>query len=199
MIGRLQGRLLVKQPPHLLLDVSGVGYELEAPMSTIYDLPDIGGEVTLLTHLTVRDDAHILYAFLTESERGLFRTLIKVNGVGPKMALGILSAMNPAEFSTRILQGDQTALTKIPGVGKKTAERLIIEMRDRLEKPDTVPASASTSGGIAAPADDPLTEAIQALVALGYKPQEASRMTSRIDSDGLSSDEIIRQSLRAAL
>lgn len=198
MIGRLKGELVFKQPPHLLVDVSGVGYELEAPMSTIYDLPEAGHEVILLTHLTIRDDAHILFAFLTEAERSLFRTLIKVNGVGPKMGLGILSAMNPSEFRARILQGDNTALTKIPGVGKKTAERLIIEMRDRLEKTEAG-ANASAVGTSPASKSNPLTEATQALVALGYKPQEASRMTGRIDSDGLSSDEIIRQSLRAVL
>jgi len=198
MIGRLKGELLFKQPPHLLVDVSGVGYELEAPMSTIYDLPEAGHEVVLLTHLTIRDDAHILFAFLTEAERSLFRTLIKVNGVGPKMGLGILSAMNPAEFRARILQGDNAALTKIPGVGKKTAERLIIEMRDRLEKTEAGVESYAV-GTTPSSRADPLTEATQALVALGYKPQEASRMTGRIDSDGLSSDEIIRQSLRAVL
>lgn len=195
MIGRLKGELLLKQPPQLLVDVGGVGYELEAPMSTIYDLPELGHEVVLLTHLTIRDDAHILFAFLTEAERSLFRTLIKVNGVGPKMGLGILSAMNPAEFRARILQSDNTALTKIPGVGKKTAERLIIEMRDRLDKTDENYASASAGMTEL----NPVTEATQALVALGYKPQEASRMTGRVNSDGLSSDEIIRQSLRAVL
>lgn len=198
MIGRLKGELLLKQPPQLLVDVSGVGYELEAPMSTIYDLPEVGHEVVLLTHLTIRDDAHILFAFLTEAERSLFRTLIKVNGVGPKMGLGILSAMNPAEFRTRVLQGDNTALTKIPGVGKKTAERLIIEMRDRLEKTEAGMDSFIIGTSETNRANS-LTEATQALVALGYKPHEASRMTGRINSDGLSSDEIIRQSLRAVL
>ena len=197
MIGRLRGELVSKQSPQLLVDVNGVGYEVESPMSTIFELPDIGQPVVLLTHLVVREDAQILYAFLSEAERLLFRTLIKVNGVGPKMALGILSAMNPVEFKTCVLQGDAAALTKIPGVGKKTAERLIVEMRDRLEKAtDGISMSPDT---ITSRHKDPLQEATQALVALGYKPVEASRMISAINSHDLSSDEIIRQALKGTL
>ena len=197
MIGRLSGELVSKQPPHILVDVNGVGYEVESPMSTIFELPETGQSVTLLTHLVVREDAQILYAFLTEAERLLFRTLVKVNGVGPKMALGILSAMNPVEFKTCVLQGDTASLTKIPGVGKKTAERLVVEMRDRFEK--TVGGVDMASDTMTSGQTDPLQEATQALVALGYKPAEASRMISAVEASGLSSDEVIRQALKGTL
>ena len=198
MIGRLAGRLLAKQPPFLLVDVSGVGYELEAPMSTFYNLPAVGESVVLVTHLLVRDDAHILYGFHGDSERLLFRTLLKVNGVGAKMALAILSGMSVAEFSLCIGNGDAVTLTRLPGIGKKTAERLIIEMRDRLEKLDAGPvASIAPSGGVAAAGDDPVADAVSALVALGYKGPEASRMVRKVDCDGLASEDIIRAALQA--
>ena len=200
MIGHLRGQLVAKSPPTLLVDVNGVGYEVEAPMSTIFDLPPVGEQVTLVTHFYVREDAQILFGFLTASERTLFRLLLKVNGVGAKMALAVLSSMNPAEFRGCILGGDQAALTRIPGIGKKTAERLIVEMRDRLEKDSGLgEASAVAQGGGSARAQDPVAEATEALMALGYRPQEASRLVRAVSGQGLSSEEIIRQSLKGAL
>ncbi|MDQ2068513.1 Holliday junction branch migration protein RuvA [Natronospira bacteriovora] len=197
MIGFLRGRLAVKQPPQLLIDVGGVGYEVEAPMSTFYNLPETGSEVELLTHLVVRDDAHILFGFLTHSERKLFRNLIKVSGVGAKMALGVLSGISASEFAVCVREGDTTRLTRLPGIGKKTAERLVVEMRDRLE--GAVDASAEHPGSQQAstPAQ-PADEAFDALVALGYKPREASRMVAAVDHRELNSEEIIRQALRGA-
>jgi len=199
VIGRLSGVLIAKQLPLLMIDVGGVGYEVEAPMSTVYNLPDVGNELVLLTHLVVRDDAHILYGFASEQERTMFRTLIKVNGVGPKMALAILSAMDASDFAHYISNGDTAALTKIPGVGKKTAERLIVEMRDKIEstvKPDekAKPAKSGKSSVMQRTA-----VATEALVALGYKPQEASRMVSAVESEDLSSEEMIRAALKNRL
>jgi Holliday junction DNA helicase RuvA len=202
MIGRICGELVLKRPPELLVDVGGVGYELQCPMSTIFDLPEVGQKVTLVTHFYVREDAQILFAFLTEAERSLFRLLLKVNGVGAKMALAILSGMNPQEFRQCILSGDQTSLTRVPGIGKKTAERLIVEMRDRLEKADEFPTVATSPGETSSASvaqDSPVTEATQALVALGYKPQDASRMVARHAADGLASDELIRLALKGTL
>ncbi len=198
MIGHIRGKLVAKSPPTLLVDVNGVGYELEAPMSTIFELPETGREVTLVTHFHVREDAQILFGFLTQAERGLFRLLLKVNGVGAKMALAILSSMNPAEFRGCILAGDQAALIKIPGIGKKTAERLIVEMRDRLEKESGLGVAAPAAGSAPA-ANDPVAEATEALMALGYKPAEASRMVRAVPAQGLGSEEIIRQALKGAL
>lgn len=198
MIGRLRGELVSKRPPWLLLDVHGVGYELEAPMSTFYELPEVGQSVTLLTHLQVREDAHVLYAFATEAERELFRNLLKVTGVGAKMALAVLSGMNANEFRRCILQGDAAALTRLPGIGKKTAERLVVEMRDRVEAAGEVPAVGARAG-LAVRPSDPVEDAVHALIALGYKPQEASRMVSSVESDGLVSEDIIRKALKATL
>ena len=200
MIGFLRGKLIQKQAPLLIIDVEGVGYEVEAPMTTIYRLPEIDEEVMLYTHLVVRDDAHLLFAFAEEEERRLFRTLLKVNGVGAKMALAILSGMEANEFAQCIRDGDDVRLTRLPGVGKKTAERLIIEMRDRLKDwkgsvtPDQAESTASTQ-----PASDPHDEAVSALVALGYKPQEASKFVMSVDAEGLSSEEIIRSALKASI
>jgi len=199
MIGRLQGKIIQKQPPQLLIDVQGVGYEVDASMSTFYQLPDMGLEVTLHTHMVVREDAQLLYGFATESERALFRNLIKINGVGPKLAITILSGMNVDEFIICVQDGDAAALVRIPGIGKKTAERLIIELRDRLKDHDspssTTPSlAASTSGS----SNSPVSEAVSALVALGYKPQEASRMVRSINTEGLDTQEIIRLSLKGA-
>ena len=201
MIGRLTGIIIQKQAPDLLLDVRGVGYELLASMTTFIDLPEINQEVTLHTHLIVREDAHTLYAFSSEKERSLFRTLLKVNGVGPKMALAIVSGMTADEFSLLVHSGDVTGLTRLPGVGKKTAERLIIEMRDRLPKPNDTHESGAT------PATSPLRnideEAIEALLALGYKPAQASKMVSayskQMQGDSLSVEEIVRNALKASL
>ena len=166
MIGRLRGVLIHKSPPLLLLDVQGVGYEVEAPLSTFYGLGEPGTEVILLTHLIVRDDAHILFGFATDAERKLFRSLIRVSGVGAKMALGVLSGMGADDFAQCVQTGDAAALTRLPGIGKKTAERLIVEMRDRLD--DVSGGGAPSLPGTGTPAN-PQEEAIQALVALGYK------------------------------
>ncbi len=198
MIGRLHGTLLEKQPPQLLLDVGGVGYEISAPMTTFYELPETGNEITLHTHLAVREDAHVLYGFLCEQDRLLFRTLIKVSGVGPKLALAILSGMAADEFAGCVQQGDSALLTRLPGVGKKTAERLVVELKDRLKDWQGVALPAEVSTSRAVPASNALKDAISALVSLGYKPQEASRMVSQLENDGLSSEELIRLALKAA-
>ena len=200
MIGFLRGRLAGKHPPALLIDVGGVGYELEAPMSTFYQLPEVGQDVQLFTHLVVREDAHLLYGFASESERRLFRDLLRVSGVGPKIGLALLSGMNVEAFLLCIESQDVESLVRVPGIGRKTAERLVIEMRDKLGA-DTpiggVAGSVSTSGEAPVPAD-PVSEAVSALVALGYKPPEASRMVRAIPAKDLSTEEIIRQALRAA-
>jgi len=201
MIGRLRGEIVYKQAPRLMVDVNGVGYELDAPMSTFYDLPEPGQPVVLYTHLAIRDDAHVLYGFARDSERTLFRALLKVSGVGAKMALAILSGMSADEFARAVQAGDTAALVRLPGIGKKTAERLIIEMRDRLDKLDMVaPLSsvAATSDHLVTPASDPASDAADALIALGYKPQEVNRMVRGVNTEGLSSEDIIRAALKAA-
>ncbi len=196
MIGRLRGEIAIKQPPYLLLEVNGVGYELEAPMSTFYDLPAVGESVQIYTHLQVREDAHTLYAFSNETQRSLFRALLKVNGVGAKMALAILSGMNPEEFHRSVEEGDAKSLTRLPGVGKKTAERLIIEMRDRLKTLfGDAPASLGAPKAQASQSD----EAVQALVALGYKPAEADKLVNAVEAEGKDSEVIIREALKATL
>ncbi len=197
MIGRLRGRIIHKQPPMLLIEVGGVGYEVEAPMSTFYQLPDGDGEVLLHTHLIVREDAQLLCGFASEGERQLFRHLIKINGVGAKLALAILSGMSAAEFARCIHEEDSAALVRLPGVGRKTAERLIIEMRDRL--PQTGMAAADGAGTATAGAADADSEARDALVALGYKPAEAARMVKKAAAEGMRSEEIIRAALKAAV
>lgn len=200
MIGRLRGIVLQKQAPDLLLDVGGVGYELLASMTTFIDLPEVNTEVTLFTHLIVREDAHTLFAFSSEKERALFRLLLKVNGVGPKMALAIVSGMTANEFATRVHSDDVSGLTKLPGVGKKTAERLIIEMRDRL--PDPSEMSDGEGGQIEAIPRKLEVDALEALLALGYKPAQASKMVStslKNADDSLSVEEIVRNALKASL
>ncbi|MDE2234056.1 MAG: Holliday junction branch migration protein RuvA [Gammaproteobacteria bacterium] len=191
MIGLLRGVILHRHPPHLLIDVHGVGYEIESPMSTFYDLPDTGAEVLLYTHLVVREDAHILFGFATETERRLFRALIRVNGVGPRLALTILSGVNVETFARSVLDNDTAALTRLPGIGKKTAERLIVEMRDRLEEAISIDAAITGK-------PNPRDEALSALVSLGYKPQEAARMLRGVPDSGISSEEIIRRALQNA-
>ncbi|MFN3785835.1 MAG: Holliday junction branch migration protein RuvA [Thiothrix sp.] len=199
MIGLLRGKLLLKQPPDLLLEVNGVGYEVQASMTTFYELPELQAEVTLYTHFVVREDAQLLYGFSSQTERELFRHLLKVNGVGPKMALAIVSGMNPAEFHQVIHASDINRLSRIPGVGKKTAERLVIELRDRLPKG----ADAGKTNNIPQPATlqahTASDEAINALLALGYKPVQASQMIAAYANQGLSVEEMIRQALRASL
>jgi len=200
MIGRIQGKIIEKQPPQLLIDVQGVGYEIDAPMSTFYQLPNLGELVTLHTHLVVREDAQLLYGFSSLSERGLFRTLIKINGVGAKLALTILSGMNSNEFVSCVQNNDAAALVRLPGVGKKTAERLIIELRDKLK--DLVPSTDHPGDGdmlAAVSASSPVADAVSALVSLGYKEAEASRMVRSIDTNELGTEEIIRLSLQAAV
>lgn len=198
MIGYLHGILRDKQPPELLIEVQGVGYEVQAPMTTFYDLPVVGEAVKLFTHLAVREDAHTLYGFSKLSDRTLFRTLIKVNGVGAKMALTILSGMEAGLFASCVQAGDTASLVKLPGVGKKTAERLVVEMRDRLADWD-VSGTAVAGGGKAPIADvlNPLEEAVSALVALGYKPADASRMVRAVDTEDLETEAIIRSALQS--
>jgi Holliday junction DNA helicase RuvA len=199
MIGFLRGKLVLKAPPLLMLDVGGVGYEVEAPMTTFYNLPAIGSEIILHTHLVVREDAHILFGFSTESDRSMFRTLIKVNGVGPKLALTILSGQSAEEFHRCIYNNDTQALVRLPGVGKKTAERLIIEMRDRLpDLGDSVGISVASVGN-AQPAGNPKQEAISALCSLGYKPLDASKMVQNISVQDKSCEDIIRLALQGAV
>jgi Holliday junction DNA helicase RuvA len=199
MIGRLRGVLIEKKAPNLLVDINGVGYEVEAPMSTFYELPKIGEEVILFTHLVVREDAHLLFGFIKESDRALFRSLIKVSGVGGKMALALLSGMSSRDFITTVKSNDIASLTRIPGVGKKTAERLIIEMRDRLKDllPDAATSEIPSSIASDALPPDEIKDAVSALIALGFKPPEASRMVSGINTKGLASEEIIRQALQS--
>ena len=199
MIGHLRGQILEKQPPYLLLEVNGVGYELEAPMSTFYELPECGVEVALYTHLLVREDAQKLYAFKTLKDRSLFRNLLKVNGVGAKMALVILSGMDSNAFANCIRSADADSLIRLPGVGRKTAERLIIDMRDRLEKDGANDKSSNGANGTAYVRQNPVEEAVSALISLGYKPNEASRMVSKIDSQEQNSEDIIRLALKSQL
>jgi len=197
MIGRLRGTLLWKNAPHVLVDVQGVGYEVEVPFTTFFKLPTVGQEAMLHTHLIIREDAHILYGFATEAERALFRDLIKVNGVGAKMAAAILSGIAVEDFVRCVRDNDVARLVKLPGVGKKTAERLVMEMRDRLDaKSGTAPV---TKTDIAAPAPESnaVNDAISAMVALGYKPADASRMVLKVHTEGLACEEIIRRALQA--
>jgi Holliday junction DNA helicase RuvA len=190
MIGSLTGTLASKQPPWLLLDVAGVGYELEAPMSTFYELPEVGSQLTLMTHLVVREDAHLLFGFMSETERRLFRELLKVSGIGPRIALAVLSSMSVRGFHQAIRQKDLVNLVRIPGVGRKTAERLVVEMTDRIPDDDS---GLEQFGGHGAPA---ASEAESALLALGYRPAEVTRMLSRLDTASLSTEALIREALR---
>ncbi len=192
MIGRLRGTLISKQAPWILLEVSGVGYELEVPMSTYYDLPAAGETVTLITHYAVREDAVALYGFATDAERRLFRDVQKVSGIGAKIALAVLSGSSVNEFTRMLQNGDVAALTKIPGIGKKTAERMIVELRERSQQ---MPV---TSGTDAAMPVDAIGEASIALQQLGYKPAEISRMVKDARPTD-SAEDIIRAALKSAL
>jgi Holliday junction DNA helicase RuvA len=194
MIGSVRGRIASKMPPQLTVDVGGLGYELEAPMSTFFHLPAVGEEVRLLTHLVVREDAHVLYAFGTEEERRLFRSLIKVSGVGPKIALALLSGISVTAFAECVQREDIAALTRIPGVGRKTAERLIVEMRDRLAAPPPGSGAAAVVAGTRAE-----SEAYGALVALGYRPAEATRLLKAAGPGTHSTEELIRRALQGAV
>lgn len=201
MIGRLHGVLAAKHPPHLLLDVHGVGYEIEAPMSTFYALPATGAEVTLYTHLAVREDAHVLFGFGSPGERDLFRAIIKVSGVGGRLGVAILSGVSADEFVRCVQEQDAKALTRIPGVGKRTAERLVVEMRDRLSDWEgRVPGAEAITTAGPAPSSSPVEEAVSALVALGYRANEASKMVRAVDgASELGSEEIIKRALQAAV
>lgn len=194
MIGLIRGIILEKQPPQLIVDVQGVGYEIDAPMSTFYQLPDVSQEVKLFTHFVVREDAHHLYGFYTVNERSLFRTLLKVNGVGPRLALTILSSVSPEEFVNLVLSNDTASLVKLPGVGKKTAERLVIEMRDKLA--DWQQTSPITSAMTVSNRHNVLQDAISALISLGYKQQEANKVVTKIDDGVAGSEDLIRLALR---
>lgn len=196
MIGRLTGILLEKQPPYILLDVQGVGYELDAPMSTFYQLPALGEQVTLHTHMVVREDAQLLYAFSAKRDRALFRELIRLNGVGPKLALALMSGLEVDELVRAVQAQDTSALVKVPGVGKKTAERLLVELKDKFKAWETIPGSFKPLvAGVAAPASM-TADAVSALISLGYKPQEASKAVAAVEEEGLSSEELIRRALK---
>ncbi|KHN56490.1 Holliday junction branch migration protein RuvA [Pectobacterium fontis] len=205
MIGRLRGIILEKQPPQVLIEANGVGYEVHMPMTCFYELPELNQEAIIFTHFVVREDAQLLFGFNDKQERALFRELIKVNGVGPKLALAILSGMSATQFVSAVEREEISALVKLPGVGKKTAERLVVEMKDRFKGlsgdlfnpvsdiPLASPATTEPRAG------DPETEAAAALIALGYKPQEASRMISKIARPDADCETLIRDALRAAL
>lgn len=194
MIGHLRGRLLRKAPPALIVDVHGVGYELEAPMSTFYRLPELGAEVELHTHLVVREDAHLLYGFATEDERRLFRDLLRVTGIGPKIGLALLSGIDVDTFMRCVETDDAAALTRIPGIGRKTAERLLIEMRDRIAAlGQFAPGSPRRDAAAGAKA-----EAYAALVALGYRPVEVNRLLQSVEHEGAGTEDLIRRALQAA-
>ncbi len=203
MIGRLRGIILEKQPPLVLLEAGGVGYEVHMPMTCFYELPEIDKEAVVFTQFVVREDAQLLYGFNNKQERTLFRELIKVNGVGPKLALAILSGMSAQQFVNAVEREEIGSLVKLPGVGKKTAERLIVEMKDRFKgmhgdlfTPAAELVLASPDNGAV---DDAEQEAVAALVSLGYKPQEASRMVSKVGRSGADCETLIREALRAAL
>lgn len=198
MIGRIRGVLLAKQPPSLLVDVNGIGYEIDAPMSTIYELPEVGREVVLITHYAVKEDAVALYGFYRESERSLFRTLLKVSGIGAKTALAILSGVSVDEFARFVQTGDISALTRIPGIGKKTAERIIVELRDRVDGLGGGLSALPSVGGKAV-AHDPVAEASAALSQFGYKPAEVQKLIKEAAEPGDTAEAIIRKALKAAL
>ncbi len=194
MIGFIRGRLVEKKPPLLLVDVAGIGYEIEVPLSTLYELPEAGQEVALKTHLLVREDAHVLFGFASDAERSLFRNLLKISGVGARLALAILSGTSVDGFVRCVEEEDISTLIRIPGVGKKTAERLIMEMRDRLQGLGHIPGAGRSGSVTSEPAD----EAFGALVALGYKPAEVTRMIASVDGADMDTKELIRQILKQA-
>lgn len=199
MIGFIRGKLVIKAPPQLTVDVGGVGYDIEAPLSTFYTLPAIGSEVRLLTHLVVREDAHILYGFASQEERSLFRNLLKVSQVGPKLALAILSGVSVEGFTTLVKLQDIAALTKIPGVGRKTAERVLLEMKDRLDALEQAAQGMGMSGAIPMTPSSTEGEAWTALVALGYKPAEVTAMLKPLAGQGGSTEDLIRRALQGAV
>ena len=195
MIARLAGTLLSKQPPLMVIDVAGVGYEVEAPLSVFYDLPETGQPIVILTHLSVKEDSHTLYGFASESERTLFRQLLKISGIGAKLALTILSGASGEELARYVVERDTASLTRLPGIGKKTAERIIIELRDKLDDLPAALTPGPTSGRV--PTGGALGEATNALIALGYKPQEAGRMARSVAEPEMSVEQIIRHALQS--
>ena len=202
MIGRLRGIIIEKQPPKVLIEVGGVGYEVFMPMTCFYELPENGKEVIVLTHFAVREDAQVLYGFNHEQERELFRELIKVNGVGPKLALAILSGMSASQFISAVEQGEIKTLVKLPGVGTKTAERLIVEMKDRVKRFGEELANVNSTvetGSVKKSSNQIEGEAVSALIALGYKPQEASRIISKVIKPDMDCETLIREALKSAL
>ena len=201
MIGRLQGKILEKSPPEMVLDVQGVGYELLLPMTSFYDLPAIGETTTLFTHLVIREDAHLLFGFAQKQDRTLFRELIKTNGVGPKLALAILSAMSVSQFASAVEQEELAKLTKIPGIGRKTAERLLVELKGKfkgMEQADFF-VEQSAERIVVTQQIEPSDEARDALIALGYKPNDAEKMIKKVAKSGLSSEQLIREALKNSL
>ncbi|HTT07484.1 MAG TPA: Holliday junction branch migration protein RuvA [Gammaproteobacteria bacterium] len=196
MIGRLRGKLIAKHPPLLVLEVQGVGYEVEAPMTTFYKLPELDSDISLFTHLIVREDAHLLFGFATDRERGLFRSLLKVNGIGARTALAILSGMDADQFAACVQGGDLAQLTRIPGIGKKTAERLLVEMRDRLRDWELAAKASLAATSDAGEAHDAVADAVSALIALGYRPHEASRHVHAVAGAGMNSETLIREALK---
>jgi Holliday junction DNA helicase RuvA len=192
MIGSLRGRIISKTPPQLTIEVGGVGYEVDAPMSTFFHLPALGQEVSLLTHLVVREDAQMLYGFATQEERWLFRTLLKVSGVGPKIALALLSGISVEAFAQSILNEDVATLVRVPGIGRKTAERLFVEMRDRVKDLTHEPGAVASEGA------NPESEAMGALLGLGYKPAEAARLLKAVEPGTYTTEELIRRALQSA-
>ncbi|MEE4145361.1 MAG: Holliday junction branch migration protein RuvA [Halieaceae bacterium] len=203
MIGRIRGTLVQKQPPDILVDVGGVGYEVQVPMTTLFQLPQLGGEVSLVTHFVVREDAQLLYGFIDERDRRLFRQLIRVSGVGPKLALTILSGMDSSSFARCVQRDDISSLVALPGVGKKTAERLLVEMRDKLKDwfgSGDGQAARTAGDELLARAGNNVADAEGALIALGYKPQEASRMVAAVNDDSAaSSEDLIRRALKSVV
>lgn len=198
MIGRLRGTLAEKQPPHLIVDVGGVGYEVEVPMTTLYRLPSLGEQVTLHTHLVVREDAQLLYGFAEKRDRELFRELIRLNGVGPKLALALMSGLEVDELVRCVQAQDTAVLVKIPGVGKKTAERLLVELKDRFKAWETIPSIAPlvVEPRAVATVSSAENDAVSALISLGFKPQEASRAVAAVQGEDLSSEDLIRRALK---
>jgi Holliday junction DNA helicase RuvA len=199
VIGFIRGKLVVKTPPHLTVDVGGVGYDIEAPMSTFYTLPAVGSEVRLLTHLVVREDAHILYGFGTQEERALFRNLLKVSQIGPRIALSILSGVSVEGFATLVRLQDSASLTKIPGVGRKTAERVLMELKDKLDALEQAAQGMSNAGAVPMTASSTEGEAWTALVALGYKPAEVTAMLKPLAGSGGTTEDLIRRALQGTV
>jgi Holliday junction DNA helicase RuvA len=206
MIGRIRGTLAEKQPPEILVDVAGVGYEIHMPMTSFYQLPAVGEEVVVYTHFVVREDAQLLFGFADKMERGLFRELIKANGVGPKLGLAILSGMSASQFLVSVQSEDVSALVSLPGIGKKTAERLVVELKDRLAKFGKTqritlptPSGDLLSGSTIVTVNDAREEAQSALIALGYKPAQASKLVDSVYTDGIQSEALIREALKAAI